>query len=129
MDIIIKALPYVINIATGVILAICTATINKIRTEREKDKQDREEEQKKQAAKEQAISDGLQALLRESIVSAYNKYTDRGYCPIYAKESLKKAYKSYEALGGNDVAKGLYHKILDMPEDKRRDDEEGGKYE
>ena len=116
MDLFLKILPYAINIVSGVILAICTVTINKIRDEREKDKTDRIESQKKQEAKEQAISDGLQALLRESIVSAYNKYTDRGYCPIYAKESIKKAYKSYAALGGNDVATGLYRKILDMPE-------------
>ena len=35
-----------------------------------------------------AIAEGVQSLLRESIVENYNKYTDRGYCPIYAKESL-----------------------------------------
>ena len=116
MEIILQVLPYVINIATGIVLAICTATINRIRAEREKDKADREEEAKRRAEKEQAISDGLQALLRESIVSAYNKYSERGYCPIYAKESIKKAYKCYAALGGNDVATDLYHKLLAMPE-------------
>ena len=61
--------------------------------------------------------DGVQALLRESIVVAYNKYMDRGYCPIYAKESAKRAYKAYEKLGGNDVAHELYQKILKMPEE------------
>lgn len=66
--------------------------------------------------KNNAISNGVQALLRESIVSNYNKYSDRKYCPIYAKESIKKAYKAYEALGGNDVARKLYEKILLMPE-------------
>ncbi len=71
------------------------------------------EEQKKN----QAISDGVQALLRESIVGNYNKYNDKKYCPIYAKESLKKAYKAYSALGGNDVATELYRKVLAMPEE------------
>ena len=118
MDIVLKILPYVINIASGIILALCTATINKARADQQKDTEERAEEVKKQEAKEQAISDGLQALLRESIVSAYNKYTDRGYCPIYAKESLKKAYKSYSALGGNDVATELYHKLLAMDNEK-----------
>ena len=116
METFLTVLPYVINIATGIILAICTATINKARTDREKDKADREE-------KEQAISDGLQALLRESIVTAYNKYTDKGFCPLYAKESMKKVYKSYHALGGNDVAEGLYHQLLTMPSEPER---EGG---
>lgn len=116
MELFLKILPYIINIASGVILAICTATLNKARSERDKGREEREK-------KEKAISDGLQALLRESIVSAYNKYTDKGFCPIYAKESLKKAYKSYADLGGNDVATGLYRKLLSMPEAKEDDHE------
>ena len=66
----------------------------------------------------EAIANGVQSLLRESIVDSYNKYQDRGYCPIYAKESIKKVYEAYHNLGGNDVATSLYHKILDMPEEK-----------
>ena len=71
------------------------------------------EEQKKN----QAISDGVQALLRESIVGSYNKYSEKGVCPIYAKESIKKAYMAYSALGGNDVATSLYRKMLEMKEE------------
>lgn len=114
MDIVLKILPYFINIISGVILAACTYTLNKARTEREK-------QHKAEEDKGKALQEGVQALLRESIVTAYNKYSERGYCPIYAKESIKKAYKSYAALGGNDVATGLYHKILDMPEEKEED--------
>lgn len=66
--------------------------------------------------KNEAIAAGVQSLLRESIVSNYNKYSDKGVCPIYAKESLKKVYESYHNLGGNDVATELYQKILKMPE-------------
>ena len=66
----------------------------------------------------EAIAIGVQSLLRESIVNSYNKYHDRGYCPIYAKESIKKAYNAYATLGGNDVAESLYKKILDMKEEK-----------
>ena len=67
--------------------------------------------------KNEAIAAGVQSLLRESIVSSYNKYSEKGYCPIFAKESLKKLYASYHNLGGNDVATELYNKILRMPED------------
>lgn len=68
--------------------------------------------------KNEAISEGIQALLRENIVNNYNKYSDRGYMPIYAKESLKRAYTAYKALGGNDVASELYKKMLQMKEEK-----------
>lgn len=66
--------------------------------------------------KNEAITDGVQSLLRESIVSNYNKYTEKGFCPIYAKESIKKVYAAYHNLGGNDVAAQLYQKILIMDE-------------
>lgn len=71
------------------------------------------EEQKKNTA----VADGVQCLLRESIVSNYNKYQERDFCPIYAKESIKKAYAAYHALGGNDVATQLYNTLLKMPEE------------
>lgn len=71
----------------------------------------------------EAIADGVQSLLRESIVSNYNKYTDKGYCPIYAKESMKHVYDAYHNLGGNDVATKLYKTLLAMPEEpKERED-------
>lgn len=73
-----------------------------------------EEEQKKN----KAIADGVQSLLRESIVENYNRYSDKGYCPIYAKESIKRVYQAYSNLGGNDVAHELYLKLLKMPEEK-----------
>ena len=69
-------------------------------------------------ARSEAIAEGVQSLLRESIVSNYNHYSDKGYAPIYAKESVKKVYKAYHNLGGNDVATELYQKLLKMPEER-----------
>lgn len=71
--------------------------------------------------KNAAIAEGVQSLLRESIVGNYNRYQDRGFCPIYAKESIKRVYKAYHNLGGNDVATELYGKLLKMPEEKREE--------
>lgn len=69
----------------------------------------------KEQKKNDAIAEGVQSLLRESIVTNYNRYSDKGFCPIYAKESLKNVYKAYHDLGGNDVATDLYEKMLKMP--------------
>lgn len=79
---------------------------------------DQLEEEKK---KNEAIAEGVQSLLRESIVNNYNRYTDKGFCPIYAKESMKKVYKAYHNLGGNDVATELYNKVLKMAETPKED--------
>ena len=75
-------------------------------------------------ARNEAIADGVQSLLRESIVSSYNKYNDKGYCPIYAKESVKKVYAAYHNLGGNDVATSIYNKILNMEEEPPKTNKE-----
>lgn len=80
---------------------------------------------KEEHEKNEAIAEGVKALLRESIVDGYNKYSDKGYCPIYAKESIKKAFGAYHALGGNDVATELYNKILKMDEDGKEAKHEG----
>ena len=73
---------------------------------------------KAEQERNEAIAEGMQSLLRESIVNSYNRYTDKGFMPIYAKESLKFVYRSYHNLGGNDVATELYNKMLRMQEEK-----------
>ena len=78
---------------------------------------------KQEQAKNEAIAEGVQSLLRESIVANYNRYADRGYCPIYAKESIKKVYHAYHDLGGNDVATELYKKLLAMPPERNTDEQ------
>lgn len=72
---------------------------------------------KEEQQKSTAIAEGVRSLLRESIVQNYNKYQEREYCPIYAKESIKRVYEAYHNLGGNDVATKLYRTLLDMPEE------------
>ena len=73
--------------------------------------------QKEDSRKSNAINDGIQALLRDRIIQAYNHYQDKGYCPIYGKENVKRMYDAYHELGGNDVATKLKDTLLDMPEE------------
>lgn len=68
--------------------------------------------------KARLLEDGVESLLRLEIVRSYNEYTEKGYCPIYAKESLTRAYNDYHALGGNDVATALYKDIMKLPTEK-----------
>ena len=95
-------LEWLFAIITGIIAFGYKKISHRLEEEREKNK---------------AIAEGVQALLRENIVNNYNKYSAKGFCPIYAKESMKKAYKAYSMLSGNDVATELYNKILKMPEE------------
>lgn len=72
-------------------------------------------EQKKEKEKNTAIAEGMQAILRDRIIFSYNNHKDKGYCPIYAKENVRRMYSAYHALGGNDVATKLKDGLLDMP--------------
>lgn len=67
--------------------------------------------------RDSALESGVQCLLRAEIIRNHDKYIDKGYCPIYAKEALKRAYAAYHNLGGNDVATQLYHQVMELPTD------------
>lgn len=73
--------------------------------------------QKEEAQKNAALHDGMQALLRDRIIQAYNHYQDKGFCPIYGKENVKRMYDAYHVLGGNDVATKLKDTLIEMPEE------------
>lgn len=68
-----------------------------------------------------AIKEGEKCLLRAEIIRQYEKWTERKYCPVYAKEALTKAYKAYHALGGNDVATELYKITMALPSENPED--------
>lgn len=76
----------------------------------------------KKSEDEQAIEEGLQSLLRLEIIRSHDKYTEEGYCPIYAKESLHRAYDAYHKLGGNDIATELYKTVIALPEHPHDED-------
>lgn len=67
---------------------------------------------------------GTQCLLRAEIIRDYKEYSVKGYCPIYAKESLERAYEAYSRLGGNDVAHEMYRHILELPQEPVTDERE-----
>lgn len=63
-----------------------------------------------------ALRAGVQALLRDRIIQAYNHYVcEKGWVPIYAKESIDACYKSYEALGDNGVIDSLMEQLNELP--------------
>lgn len=66
-----------------------------------------------------AMRAGMQALLRAEILRSYEKYMEKGFCPLYAREALAREYTAYHDLGGNDVATDLYHQICELPTERR----------
>lgn len=71
---------------------------------------------------DKALCTGVQCLLRAQIIAYNERYTHEGSCPVYAKESLRRMYGAYHALGGNDVATALYEATLELPIEKEQED-------
>lgn len=67
--------------------------------------------------REKALGNGVQVLLRNQLIEYHDKYTDKGFCPIYAKESARRSYEAYHELGGNGVITKLYNDIMQLPEE------------
>lgn len=62
---------------------------------------------------------GIQALLRSQMIADYNKYNDKGFAPMYARDNFENCYKQYHSLGANGVMDDLHEKFLDLPTSRK----------
>ena len=67
-------------------------------------------------SKTEAVCLGVQALLRDRLLTAYNKYSEKGYAPIYAKENFENMWKQYHNLGVNGVMDDIHNKFMALPD-------------
>lgn len=70
---------------------------------------------KKNAADNKAVKKGIQALLRSELIADYNKWSERKYAPIYARDNFDNCWEQYHALGENGVMDDLHEKFLELP--------------
>jgi len=82
----------------------------------------RKAQKEQDAVRDNNIASGVQCLLRADIIRSAEKYHDKGFCPVYARESLTREYNSYHNLGGNDVATELFHRTISLPTDPEKED-------
>lgn len=66
--------------------------------------------------KTKAVALGVQALLRDRLIAEYNKYTEKGFAPIYAKENFENMWTQYHNLGVNGVMDEIHIKFMHLPE-------------
>ena len=61
------------------------------------------------------VRNGVQALLRAQMIDDYNRYAEKGWAPIYARENFENCWKQYHNLGANGVMDDLRAKFLQLP--------------
>lgn len=70
----------------------------------------------KQTKEEQdAIRNGLRALLMRQIAKDCEEASQDGYCPLERKKMINDMYGCYHALGGNDVITSMVMKMMGLP--------------
>ena len=70
------------------------------------------------------VRKGVQALLRAQMINDYNKWSERGYAPIYARQNFENCWEQYHSLGVNGVMDDLHHKFLELPTKEGDSDED-----
>ena len=76
---------------------------------------------KKLRADDEAQRAGLQALLRDSVITRYDKYVQRGYILVRELENVQSMYNAYHALGGNGTITSLIEQLQALPHSKTGD--------
>ena len=70
---------------------------------------------KKDRADRKAMKLALQAILRKGMIDDYNKWKERGYAPIYARQSFETCWVQYHSLGVNGVMDDIHNRFLELP--------------
>lgn len=65
--------------------------------------------------KSEAVLTGVQSLLRDRIIQAYNHYMEQDHIPIYGMENVLNMYKAYHDLDGNGTITKLVETMKEMP--------------
>lgn len=68
-----------------------------------------------------AVKLGLQALLRAQLISDWNKWNERGYAPIYARENFQNCWLQYHSLGANGVLDDIHERFLELPTEPQQE--------
>jgi hypothetical protein len=71
---------------------------------------------KLQIATNRAIKLGVQAILRDRLLQAYEFYTARGYANYDEKSNVRNLYDQYEALGPNGIMEVKHEAFLRLPD-------------
>lgn len=73
---------------------------------------------KKLRADDEAQRAGLKALLKDGIITRYDKYVQRGYILVREMENVQSMYSAYHALGGNGTITALVEQLRALPHNK-----------
>jgi hypothetical protein len=81
----------------------------------EKRVKDGEDANKRVEAQNKATQLGVQALLRDRLLQAFNHYLARGWITAGERDNIENMYTQYEKLGPNNVIHDIYDQVRALP--------------
>lgn len=84
---------------------------------------------KEKQIEQDAIVEGMKAILHDLLFQICEKYLELGYIPVRESEKImkreKKIYKAYKGLNGNDTGTDIHEKFSELPvkSPEKEDDE------
>lgn len=99
----------IISGLVGVLIAVFLKRPLEKRVKDSEDASARVEEQNK------ATQLGVQALLRDRLLQAFEFYLARGWISAGERDNVDNMYKQYEALGENNVISDIYNDVRALP--------------
>ena len=99
----------IISGLVGVLIAVFLKRPLEKRVKDSEDASARVEEQNK------ATQLGVQALLRDRLLQAFEYYLARGWISAGERDNVDNMYKQYEALGENNVISDIYDQVRALP--------------
>lgn len=107
---------YVFNALLTLALGLITS---RLKTKMAQMDQENAELHKKVDKENRAIRKGVQSLLRDRMIQAYEHYyIDLGYCPIHVKDGFNANYEAYHNLGENGVMDEIHREFMTLPTDR-----------
>lgn len=81
----------------------------------EKRVSENEEASARMEAQNKATMLGVQALLRDRLLQAFNHYLARGWISAGDRDNIENMYTQYETLGPNNVISDIYNQVRALP--------------
>ena len=81
----------------------------------EKRVKDSEDASARVEAQNKATMLGVQALLRDRLLQAFNFYLARGWIEASERDNVDNMYTQYESLGENNVISDIYNQVRALP--------------
>lgn len=107
--------------AVATVFNVVFTTLSSRKTEQAARKAAEEAEKCKE---DRSVADELQCLLRAEIIRTHAKYTEKKFCPVWARENLIAIHDAYKGLGGNHIGDDMFNEVMALPYEPPKEDEE-----